>query len=65
MLFFCEIKNIVYDVNKRLDSLETYPRKNCLLLLSIDESLDEDAINVAVNFINTYLKIFDLNFHSN
>lgn len=37
---------------RRADSLETYSRKNCLVLYGIPEISAEDVVDVAINFIN-------------
>jgi len=45
------------DIDNRIDALETYSRKNCLVLHGVTETEGEDSLSVAINLLNEKLKI--------
>ncbi|XP_071053648.1 uncharacterized protein [Onthophagus taurus] len=63
ILMMNEMKTIISHLDNRVDDLEQYSRRNCLLLHGVRESNGEDTGEVAVEFINSNLQMkgFTLN----
>jgi len=51
------LENLEQLLLTRLDALEQYSRKNCLIVHGVKEDNDESIVDVVVNFINEKMKI--------
>lgn len=47
-----DLRSVIQGCNDEIDRLETYSRKNCLLLHGIKESKDENIVDVTMSFLN-------------
>ena len=53
--FTASILNHVVELDNKMDGIEQYSRRNCLLLHRVPESVDEDCRKVAINFFKDNL----------
>lgn len=57
-----EVRSVIAGLDERVDDLEAYSRRNCLLIHGIPENVHEITDDVVIAFLNKELQVKDVNF---